>query len=296
MSQNRGLQPLNLQARIHSKLLAKQSTETSIGDERVALATIAIQRQHQQRPPAFSQRLVGDHRLQLGNRLMVTAQRQHGRHSIFGRRRPQLVKPDRLASGKGQLDEFSQALSPPQPKSLIKHIDRGPVLPHFGGPPGLRDQTLRLRRVGDAVEPVARRPSHDRAARTFTQRPPKPQHVVLKSLRSGTRRVAVPQRVNQSIVGDDFPRMHSKNRKKTTFLCPTQRRHALRPDQLQRAEHSHTRRHEISVARDHQSVQSPIGAGLPTESALPSPPGQHGNPSRSLCRQMRRCSCWVIRP
>ena len=94
MVENRLLEPLERLRRLEAELAEQALPQGRIGGERVRLATAAVERQHQLLVQALAQGLAPHELLQLGDELVVAAERHIGRNPVLEhrpllRKRPQ---------------------------------------------------------------------------------------------------------------------------------------------------------------------------------------------------------------
>jgi hypothetical protein len=227
---------------------------------------VSVQREHELGPAALGhQRLAGT------NGLVMAAHGQHRRHPVLGHRLAQLVEPGSLRAGERPVGELDERRPSPQRERLIEPSDGDSKVTALGGATSLPGQRLGLPDVDEPVEQVAGRAGDDARPAAAVEPPAQPQDVVLQRLRRDARWSAVPQRVDQLVLGDHRSGVHAQHGEQAAFLGPDRRHGAIAPGHFDRAEEAQSHRHPIRVTASAPRVQQPerIQPSLPKGLAGP---------------------------
>nr|WP_300019436.1 hypothetical protein [Pseudonocardia sp.] len=236
LGQDRRVQRAHLGPGLDAQLRGQPAAQPAVGVERLGLPAVAVEREHELRPRAFAQRMVGDHGLQHRHRLAVPTEGEHRRDAVLRGGRAQLREPGGLRTRERPGGELVECRSAPQHQRVVERGDGARVVTAGRGAAPGHDPRLGERGVAvRGVEQVARRPGADRDA-AAVERPPQPQHVVLQGLRRRARRRAVPQGVDEPVLADDRAAVHRQHREQAAFLRPDRSRRAVAPEHLDRAE------------------------------------------------------------
>jgi hypothetical protein len=98
--ENPPLQVAQVFTRLDPDLLDERLAGGLVRLQRVGLAAGAIKREHQLRPTALAQRMLGDECLELAHELGVTSKRQVGIYPVFQRGESEVLEANDLALGK----------------------------------------------------------------------------------------------------------------------------------------------------------------------------------------------------
>src|SRR5439155_709716 len=125
----------------------------AVGLERLGLAAVAVEREHQMRPQSLAQWVLGDELLELGEQALVVAEREPGADVPLARRHPQLLEApyrplrERLV---GKVRGRAPATSMGTPS---RRTSSGPRIPNSSAPS--------VRATLSAVTPTLRRRCRD---------------------------------------------------------------------------------------------------------------------------------------
>ena len=113
MQEDRLLEALKSLARVEAELVAQCRARFLHHGERVRLATRPVQGEHQQLSQPLAQRVVPDERLQLGDRLTVSTDREVGLQTMLERDEAQRFQPKDLVVREGLVAEVRQRRAAP---------------------------------------------------------------------------------------------------------------------------------------------------------------------------------------
>ena len=102
LGEDRRLQPLQLGARLEPQLVDQRRAGAAVGVERVGLAARAVEGEHEVGVQALAVRVLGDQRLQLGDRVAVAAEREVELQPVLERGQPHAVEPRALGLRRGR--------------------------------------------------------------------------------------------------------------------------------------------------------------------------------------------------
>jgi len=102
--------------------LEEQEPHLLVGPDGIGLPTTAVQRQHEERPEPFVERMGADQGLQLGSRLPRPSEIDEGIAAALQRLEVQGLEPCRLAVRPRAL-ELPQGWAPPQLERLVEHCE-----------------------------------------------------------------------------------------------------------------------------------------------------------------------------
>ena len=108
------MQPLQLRSWLHAYLIDQHAARVTEGGQRVRLAALAVQREHQQPVQPLAQRLSRDQRSQFGDerRLLTTAQVRFD--PVLKRLQPQLLQAWRVLQDEVVTRHVSERPAAPQ--------------------------------------------------------------------------------------------------------------------------------------------------------------------------------------
>ena len=118
------LQLLDRLGRLDAQLVVERAPEALVCGQRIGLAPGAVQRQHQLTVQRLAQRVLGHERLQLADRIRVTAQSELGFEALLQAGEPQLFEMRALDLGERLLGELRERRPAPQVKRLAQPLGR----------------------------------------------------------------------------------------------------------------------------------------------------------------------------
>jgi hypothetical protein len=207
--------PLELAQRLH-RLEAEPGVEApaepaELG-ERICLATVAVEREHQLSDRALARRLGAYEGSELGEDLVVTAERQLRVEELLVRLQPQVLQLLReLVQHARRAGDVGERSATPQRERRAQLRDP------FGGrqAPRVLGEALELRGIDVELEPVARIAGDDRVA---AEQAPQLGDVALQGGGSGRRRLLAPERPDQAVGRDDRARAGGEERERSPSL------------------------------------------------------------------------------
>ena len=275
LDEDRRLKPPHLRPGIHPELVGQHHAQPPARLQRLTLPPVAVQRDHELRPPPLPQRRLGDQLLALRDGVAATPHGQDRGHPLLCDRRAQLVEPGRFRTRERTVRELRERRTPPERERLVEGGDRSSALAPLGEPATLRDQ--RTRRGGIGGEPfqhVTRWAGDDRGVPTALDAPPQPQHVVLQCLRGRPRRRARPERLDQPILGDHRTDVQGEHGQQAALLGPAELHLAAGSDQAHGSEDPNQRPHQDRITTAQDRVQE---VGLPPTQSRPRAHGRCGH-------------------
>ena len=114
LAKDRRVELLERRARVDAEPVDERTARALVRLERLRLASGAVEREHQLRPQALAQRMLGDERLELAHELRVPARLELGLDSLLERREPELSEPGDLGLRPGLEAELGERLAPPE--------------------------------------------------------------------------------------------------------------------------------------------------------------------------------------
>ena len=209
----------------------------AVTGERVGLPPGPVEGEHQVPAQALAQRVLADELLELGQHLVVPAEPQIRVDSALDAREPQVVETRRLVPRERARREVGQRIAPPQVERAGEEHAREPGVRARERLPPVGQQQLEAGRVELAVlelEPVARRARHEAAGR---KRTPNLRDVQAQDACRRRRRVAVPDRLRQSVDGGRPARPQDERGQRRTRTLRAQLDRRAVDDHLELAEH-----------------------------------------------------------
>ena len=120
MREDRLLELLLLLARLQPELFVEQPPKRLEALERVGLPPRPVQGEHQLAVQPLAVRVLGDERLELGDELIVPAEREVGLDALLERDEPQLLQARDLSGGEILVNEIGQRRPAPERQSLAE--------------------------------------------------------------------------------------------------------------------------------------------------------------------------------
>ncbi len=202
MAHDVDLQLPERRARLEPELGHQRLAPEPIGREGVGLAAAAMEREHQLRPEALAQRMLGDEPLELGDRAQPLL--ELGVHQVLQRRHAQLLEPrdvglrERVERAIRQRGPAPQRQDPPQRGGRFARPAGGQGATCVIHP---RLEHRSVERTGSDAEHVARGGGDERTRFACAERRSQPRDVHLKRVRGTGRQVVAPQLVDQALRG-----------------------------------------------------------------------------------------------
>ena len=218
LHKDRLLEPLQSLARVEAELVAQRRARFLHHGERVRLATGPVQGEHQQLAQPLAQRVVADERLQLGDRLAVSTDREVGLQAMLERDEAQRFQPADLVARERLVAEVRQRRAAPQRERAAQHLARLGRGPSGKQLPALVQQPLEPLQIERAVldpHQVAERPRLDHP---IAERLPQLRHVHLQRLDRSRGRLLIPQRINEPLRRHRLARVQQQDRKQRALL------------------------------------------------------------------------------
>ena len=120
LAEDRGLELAELGAGVDAELLDERLARGAVGGERVGLAARAVEREHELRARALAQGLRGDERLELGDELGMTSEREISLDPLLERDGAQLLEPRDLGLGERLVEEVRERRPAPERECLAQ--------------------------------------------------------------------------------------------------------------------------------------------------------------------------------
>ena len=199
--------------------LTERGTCTLIRAQRVDLAAASVQRHHQQTPPVFPQRLVGNHRLESRHPFAVVTDVELGLGEIFDEAPVQFLEASDLSPRRGPIREFWEGTRAPERQSRGQRVHRSRVAIRKASPT-LGHQPLEatgVHRFWGGTELVSPGPCRDQVR---PKRLAQPQHEILHDLSARSRRVLTPERFGQPLGAENLTGPRHERRKGSALLGP----------------------------------------------------------------------------
>ena len=127
------LQGLQLGARLDPELVHEPAPRRAVGLERVGLAAAAVERDEQLALEPLPERVRGDQRLELGQDVLVAAEREVGLDPILERGEPQVLEPPDLVLRERLVREVGERRAAPE-RERARGGDRKPRRAPRGAP------------------------------------------------------------------------------------------------------------------------------------------------------------------
>ena len=114
------LELAKLVARLEAELVDQREPPVLERLQRLRLSPRPIERQHLVAAQTFAQRVARDQRLELGDQLLVAAERELGVDPLLERYQPQLLETRRLGLGEGLEGEVGKGCAAPRRERLAE--------------------------------------------------------------------------------------------------------------------------------------------------------------------------------
>ncbi len=292
MEQDPLLESLQRRRRIEPELVSKHRSELLVGPKRLGMAPAAIEREHQELPGAFAQRIVADggvqHRDDLGGTPGLELRCRH----LLDRVQVEVTESADVGLSELLVGEVRQRGAVPQAQCGPQHLRATGEVADANQPAPIVDEPLEppgidCLRVG--VELVPRSPGgqHLPSADRF-QRPTEFRHVNLDRVRCRARGMLAPQQVDEPIDRDDLSRVQQQDREERPLL-----RRAELGDQPVRGHRECPQKAKVHCVRRHWRVPPfTITALLLATMGGRALPALYGGRDRAR----RRALCRVLAP
>ena len=183
--------------------------------QRVRLPPAAVEREHQLSAQALAERVRGDERLELGDELVVAAERQVAVDALLERAQAQLLEAGDLALRERLVVQVRQRLAAPERERLeqtARPLYRIVQLPR------LRDQRLELLQVDFVRRNVQQIPGRSRPDPICADQLPQGGDVPVQRGLRAFRRLFAPQRLDQLWSRDDLLAVEEQRREQRPLL------------------------------------------------------------------------------
>ncbi len=179
LSEDRGLEAPQLRSRLEPELLHEGRARLAIGRQGVRLTARAVEREHELGPKTFTQGVLGDELLELGDEVGMARKGEVGFDALLECRQPKLVEPPDLVLCERFVGEVGQRWAAPHRERLAQLPGRNLELAFFERSSSLRAEALEPVHVQSTrleLEDVARRTGLElrRSARCRRECLPKP--------------------------------------------------------------------------------------------------------------------------
>ena len=205
------MEAAQLGSRFDPDLPYEHLARLAVGLERVGLAPGAISREHLLATQTLPQRVLSDKPVELGDKLVMPAEREVSVDAILDRHQPPLVQARGVIDDCRLVGEVAERGSAPQRQCLVQPVGRPPRLAGGQGGAALLGERVETRGVDVVVaddEPVAARLRDEVAvAERLAQR----RDMVVQTARRRRRRCLAPQAVDQALTGDGRVRVHEQH-------------------------------------------------------------------------------------
>ena len=231
--------------RVDPELVGEDLADAEVRRERVGLAPLPVEREHQLLPEALPQRMMCQQRLELRDRLRRRPDREQRADPLLLRLQPELVEPRRLRE-QGSLGDVGERRASPHRQGVIEGVDR-----HLGV-----DRQRAPRVAHERVEPsgvdVERIHDQDVAGRSALQDPltqglAEVRYVRLERVACLPGGLVAPDLIDQRVGGDDLVRADQEVGENGALLRTAEGHGAISGVDLQRAEQ--TELHPATVPR-----------------------------------------------
>ena len=209
------LQGLQLGARLDPELVHEPAPRRAVGLERLGLTSAAVERDEQLALEPLPERVRGDQRLELGQDVLMAAEREVGLDPILERRQPQVLEPPDLVLRERLVREVGERRSAPEPERLAEAV---------GGRGGLfvarlLDERLEAGRVERVVLELKRVAGCMCRERAVAEGPAQACDVALDVLRGSLRRALAPELVDERVNRDDVASTEQQKCQKRAWLA-----------------------------------------------------------------------------
>lgn len=212
-------------ARVDAELVHEPGADAREGAQRFRLAPVTVEGQHQLRPQALAQRVLGDERLELGHEAGVPPERQFGVDAQLECHEAQLLESCDRALGERRVGEVRERHAAPQPEGLLQVVDGARVVVRGERALAGREQALEPREVDLIRGRHQRVPGWARHEQVAARAQPLAQlrHADAQRGRPGRRRVLAPEVVHQPVRRHDLAVMHHEDRQQRPLGRPGDR-------------------------------------------------------------------------
>ena len=200
-------------ARLDAELLDERPPRVVVALQRLGAAAGPVQREHQLRARPLTQRVLGHDTLQLGDQLLVTAERQLSLGPFLARAEAELAEPRQRRGRERRVREVCQRGAAGQCHGLAEQVARRPRVTARERLAAPLDESLaahKVDRVGLDVEHISRGARDDRLSELAAQL----RDVTVQRGRRRVRRLLAPDPGDQSVGGHDpagFQREHRQH-------------------------------------------------------------------------------------
>ena len=249
MNQYRALELTQLRPGFETELVPERLPHFPVHLERLGLATGLVEREHQLAAQSLAERMLGHELLELADQLGAPAGSEVGVDPLLQRLQAQFLQPRDLLLRKRLVAELVEGRPLPQGERCAQRLG-------VAGRPSFVEQALEhldVELVGldaqDVATPSGQKPPIAESA-------PKPQDVLLKNLRSRRGRTLTPERVDETLAGDDLVPVQKEQREQRSMPSAAEWDDVLAVGRLKRAQDS-----ELHLCRPIYTAVNRRGSG-----------------------------------
>jgi len=214
------LEPLECLARLEPELFRQPAPRLLVDVESLCLPAGAVESEHELAAESFSQRVLPDERLQLGDEVRLPTERQVGFDSLLEHLQVEFLQPPALGLHQGARVDVGERLSAPEGKRLREPCGRrlGMAARELFLPLAQQSfETADVDRRGLGVQHV---PGCARDDQLGSEHLAQARNVALKCRDGGLGRPLAPDGLDQLVTGDDTVCVEEQCRKHGALLWP----------------------------------------------------------------------------
>ena len=219
MAQDPSFELLQRTSRLESELVHEHPPRFGVGPERFGLPARAVEGEHLESTRAFTQGLFADERLELAERVGVSAELNSRFEATFTSRQLQLLETSELCRGERFRGELPEGVTAKERERVGKQAIRllEPTVAERGRAAGEQiEKSMEIELTFVDADRVTRAVGHESIpAERATQR----MDVHLQCVRCCLRRLFAPERVDQAIAGERLVCMQQQVREQGARLA-----------------------------------------------------------------------------